>query len=104
MPDKILSYIGFAIKARKAKTGVNTIEMTKGRIPLIIVCDSASLNTKNDALKLAKKHFSKLVVSKEYKLEDIFNKQNCKVCAICDKSLASAILNNLNEKFVIWEA
>ena len=103
MADKILSYIGFAIRARNVKMGVNSCETLKGRVPLFILCKSASLNTQKDAISLAKKHNSKIVVSVN-PLEEIVCKQNCKLIAITNNELAKAILNNLNEHFVILEA
>ncbi len=99
MRDKIYSYIGFAVKAGKVRLGVNAISTLKGGIPLLLLCGTASDNTKKDALKLAKKYGSVVVVSKEDKLEDVFSKENCKLAAILDASLASAIIDNLNEKF-----
>lgn len=100
MRDKIYTYIGFAVKAGKVRLGVNAIGTIKNTIPLMLLCDTASENTKKDAVKLAKKYGSKIVVSKEDKLEDLFYKENCKLAAVLDESLAKAILDNLNEKFV----
>ncbi len=103
MPDKILSYIGFALKARKIKMGVNACNTLKGRVPVFILCQSASPNTQKDAIALAKKHGSKIILSIN-SLENIVGKQNCKLIAITDNQLSKAILNNLNEHFVILEA
>lgn len=99
MRDKIYSYIGFAVKAGKVRLGVNAISTLKGSIPLLLLCSTASDNTKKDALKLAKKYGSVVVISKVDKLEDVFSKENCKLAAILDSSLAAAIIDNLNEKF-----
>lgn len=98
--DKIHSYIGFAIRANKVRLGVNAIASLKGSIPLLLLCNTASDNTKKEAMALAAKYHSAVVLSKTERLEDLFNKENCKLGAILDKSLAEAILNNLNEKFV----
>ncbi len=103
MPDKILSYIGFALKARKVKMGVNACNTIKGRVPVFILCKSASPNTQKDAIALAKKHGSKIILSIN-SLENIVGKQNCQLIAITDNQLSKAILNNLNEHFVILEA
>lgn len=97
--DKIYTYIGFAIRSGKIRIGVNAIQTLKGNIPLLLLCNTASNNTVKDAQKLAKKFNSKIVLSKVDKLEDIFYKENCKVVAILDQSLATAILDNINEKF-----
>lgn len=100
MKDKVFTYIGFSVKAGKVRLGVNAISTLKGKISLLLLCDTASRNTKNDALKLAKKYSSRIVLSKTYKLEEVFYKDNCKLAAILDESLAKAILDNLNENFV----
>ena len=104
MQDKIVSYIGFAVKARKVKLGVNAIDTVKSGVCLLVVCASAAKNTQKEAVSFAKKFNCKLVISKTYLLEDIVHKENCKLMAILDRQLAKAILNNLNEHFVISEA
>lgn len=100
MKDKIHTYIGFSLKSGKVRLGVNAILTIKGKIPLLILCDSASDNTKKDALKIAKKYNSSIILCKNEKLEDLFYKENCKLAAILDESLAKAISDNLNENFV----
>ena len=124
--DKIFSYLGFAKKAGKMKAGVNAVATLKGRVPLIVLCDSASENTKKDALSLAKKYRSALVLSVGYTVEELINKENCKVVAVTDgpmsplcevadaclavtdESLANAIINTVKQekdgKFVFLEA
>lgn len=104
MPDKIISYIGFAIRARKIKMGVNACNTIKGGVGLFVLCHTAQKNTVKEAISLAKKHGVKIVLSKTYLLEDVVHKENCKLVAILDRQLSKAILNNLNEHFVIWEA
>ena len=105
MPEKIISYIGFAIRARKVKLGVNAAQTAKqGMIKLIVLCHTASENTVKETISLAKKHHSKIVVSKTHLVEDIVCKSNCKLIALLDKGLAKAVLDNLNENFVILEA
>ena len=106
--DKIFSYLGFAKKAGKMKAGVNAVATLKGRVPLIVLCDSASENTKKDALSLAKKYRSTLVLSVGHTVEELINKENCKVVAVTDESLANAIINTVKQekdgKFVFLEA
>ena len=102
MPNgKIATYIGFARRARKVKVGVNAISTVKGRIPLMIVCATASENTLSDAKSLAKKHGAKLVMTKSITVEDFFDKENARLAAILDDSLAKAILENLTEEYQI---
>ncbi len=91
--SKIFTFIGFAIKARKAKLGVNAIKTLK-RAELLVVCHSASENTKKEAVSLARKLNAKLYTLNEVKLEDIVFKSECKLLAICDKSLSDAVINS----------
>ena len=104
----VFSYLGFAKKAGKLKAGVNAISTLRGAIPLMILCDSASDNTKKEAAALSKKHGSKLYLSKEVTVEKLVNKENCKLVAVLDDSLAKAIINAINslknDQFVFLEA
>ena len=97
--SKPLSYIGFALRARKVRTGVNAIETLKGNVFVLIVCATASQNTLDDAVKLSKKFNAPLVVSKTYKIEELVKKQHCKLLAIQDESLGNAVLQNLDSHF-----
>lgn len=96
--SKVETFIGFAIRAGKFRLGVNAIGTIK-KADLFIMCDSISDNGKKDAIKLARKFHVKIVISKKMKLEDLTAKENCKLMAITDKSLATAILDNLDENF-----
>lgn len=105
---KVFTYLGFAKKAGKIKAGVNSISTLRGNIPLMIICDSASDNTKKEALSLSKKHGSKLLLTKEVTVEELINKENCKLVAVIDDSLAKAIIELIesvkNDRFVFLEA
>lgn len=99
MNGKIYTYIGFSIRARKILLGVNAISFCKRKIPLMILCGTASENTKKEALSLAKKFGSKLLLSTVDTVEDLTNKPFCKLCAVLDESLARAIIDNIDENF-----
>ena len=102
MPSgKIATYIGFARRARKVKVGVNAISTVKGRIPLMLVCATASENTLSDAKSLAKKHGATLVMTKTITVEDFFDNENARLAAILDENLSEAILKNLTEEYEI---
>lgn len=102
MKSKVLSYIGFAIKAGKVRTGVNVAKTIKERVPLMILCGTASKNTVDEVVALARKLNSKLIVTNGITVEDIFLKENCKLAVITDFSLAKAILSNLDEQFQLF--
>lgn len=104
MNNKIFTYVGFAIRSGKVKLGVNAIASCRGKIPLMILCDTASENTKKDARSLARKFGAKLILSKETTVETLTNKPLCKLCAVLDESLANAIENNVDDNFLFLEA
>lgn len=90
--SKLQTFIGFAIKSRNIKCGVNAVSTLK-RANMLIICSTATENTFKDAEKLAKKLFAKLYVLEGVKLEDLVLKSLCKLVAITDKGLADAIKN-----------
>ena len=75
---KLNTFIGFAIKARKAKLGVNAVKTLK-RADLLILCSTSSENTLKESVSLSKKLNAKLYILKEIKLEDVVFKENCKL-------------------------
>ncbi len=89
MKTKAETLVGFAIKANKCRFGVNSIESLK-HAELLIVCPTASDNTKKEALKLSKKLSARLYISVK-PLEEITYKENCKLIAITDKNFAKPI-------------
>ena len=88
---KLNTFIGFAIKARNAKLGVNAVKTLK-RADLLILCSTSSENTLKESVSLSKKLNAKLYILKEIKLEDVVFKENCKLIAVCDKNLSKAII------------
>ena len=96
---KAQTFVGFAIRARKCKIGVNAVGTLK-RANLVIVCHTASDNTKAEADKLARKFNCPIIETVSAPLEDITHKENAKVMAIADKSLAKAVLSNLDKDFI----
>ena len=96
---KTLTFIGFAIKARKVRAGVNAVKTLKGGVDVLILCETASQNTLDEAIKLSKKFNAPLVISKTYKVEEIVKKEHCKLIAVQDKSLSKAILESLDDSF-----
>lgn len=97
--SKVLTFIGFALKSRKVRCGVNAVKTIKGKVNLLILCKTASKNTYDDAISLAKKLSAKLVISNDYLIEDIVNKECCKLIAIEDEGLAKAIIEHLDSHF-----
>lgn len=91
--EKVVSYIGFAIKSGSCLFGQTTIKSYEKDIELILVCNSASDNLKDLAKNVAKKKSCPLIETK-LSLEDLTNRDNTKIIAITDKNLSKAILDN----------
>ena len=96
--SKVESYIGFAMRAGKYRCGTHAISTLKS-VELLILCSTAENNSQVMARKLARKFKVKIVISKTVTVEEISGKEHCKLMAILDKSLAQAILANLNDDF-----
>ncbi len=97
--SKAETFIGFAMRARKYRVGVNAVGTLK-KVNLIIICHTASENTVKDAVKLAGKFHCPAIMTKEKALEQITHRENAKVMAITDSALSKAILDNSKEDFI----
>ncbi len=91
--QKIISYIGFAARARKIVFGVDSI-VKKPRVRVIILSPEAGENTAKQIKAYAEKTSSPIIVLEGATLEEILKKNNCKVVAVIDPSLAKAIIEN----------
>ncbi len=89
--SKIVSYIGFAIKARKIVVGQSSLKTEKKKIHLILVCPTASENLKNLANNLAIKHGCKTFCPAS-NLDELSHMNGVKIMGITDENLANAIL------------
>ncbi len=96
---KAETYIGFAIRAGKFRIGANAV-LTLKKMDLLIVCKSASDNTKKEAEKIASKYSCPLLITKDKNLSEMTHRENSKVMAICDKQLARAIIDNADIDFI----
>lgn len=95
MNNNIDKYIGFAIKSNSAIIGQDAIKKTKQKILLIILCDTASKNLIDLASRYAKTHKSPLIIVND--LSKISHIDNCKIIALSNENLTSAILLQTNE-------
>ncbi len=96
---KAETYIGFAMRSGKYRIGANAV-LTLKKIELLLVCKSASENTRKDVIKLASKHNCQVLITKEKELAEMTHRENSKVMAICDKELAKAIVENSSIDFI----
>lgn len=97
--SKAQTYIGFAIRAGKYRTGFNTVGTLK-KVYLLAVCKTASENSLKDAVKLSKKYGCPLLQTKERTLAEIIFKENAKIIAVTDKNLADAAIKNSEQDFI----
>ena len=67
--------------------------------PEVIVCSTASKNTFDESVSLAKKLSAKLIVCNGYVLADVICKENCKLIALTDEGLSKAMLEHLDGHF-----
>ena len=96
---KIFTYVGFAKKSRKLAIGSVAVGAAKKNVYLILLCGTASENTSKEASGYARKFSCPIVVCGSVLLSDLVLKENCKIAALLDKNLATAILANISDGF-----
>lgn len=92
MNSKIETYIGFAIKKGAAVFGVDNIVRYRKKMYLLVVTESISERSLAAIEEHAQSRRLPLVTVQDYPL---LMQRNCKALAICDKSLADAVQNNV---------
>lgn len=98
MKDKVETLLGFAVKAGKVFYGSDTLETVRSKYYIIVLCNTASDNTKKRVLSVAKKKRLPVIVT-EKELQYTVGKPNCKVLAVADKQMAEAILGFAGENY-----
>lgn len=97
--SKVETFIGFSVKARALVYGSDAVDRLK-KAYLILLCGSAAENTKKLAGSVSKRIGCPLMVCKK-PLQDVCNKTNCKIAAVTDKNLATAMIDNSDEYFSV---
>jgi len=100
--SKAETFIGFLMRSKKYRIGMNAVQTLK-KANLIIVCHSASENTKQEAKKTALKLHAKVLYTVSKTLEEMTHKENAKVMAVLDKDLANAIINQTEKEYITGE-
>ena len=95
--NKIFTYVGFAKRAQKLKAGTNAIKTLKKDVYLMLVCETASPNAIKESEKLSERFGCPLYKTCGFTLENLINKENCKIVAILEPQLAKAIISNAGE-------
>ena len=94
MNSKIETYIGFAIRKGSVVFGCDSIKTYRKKMWALLYTPSLSDNSLSVMKEVAERLNRPLVCIPE---TEILSKRNCKALAICDKSLADAILENVND-------
>ena len=92
MNSKVETYIGFAIKKSSVVFGCDAIKSSKKRLFLLLYTPTLSQNSLSVLQNVSQRAGITLAQIEDY---ETLKKKNCKALAICDKSLANAILENL---------
>lgn len=93
MNNKIVTFIGFAIKSNNLIAGQTPLKRTKQKLHLVLVCNTGSDNLKNLAKNLGVKHSCSVIVTNT-PLEQLSNIKDVKIVGITDENLAKAIIMN----------
>ena len=90
--NKIKTYVGFAIKSKQIKFGIDEILKNKF-LDLILVSSELAESSKSKLESFASKTHSKLIELEQNQIDFVLNKTGVKVFAITNKGLADAIKN-----------
>ena len=91
--SKVETFIGFAVRAGKFRSGANTLATIKKAF-VILVCESAADNTVKQAEKYGAKYRCKVFRTAGVTLSDLAHKDGIKIAAITDFSLGKAIMDS----------
>lgn len=99
--SKAETFIGFCVRARKIAVGSNAIDTLKRGVYLILLCKTASENTFKLAVKYKNRFHCPLMICNTG-LENVIYKAGCKIAAIKDAGLATAIIDNADNNFELY--
>lgn len=91
--NKIISYIGFAIKSKQIIIGQSHLRNATTDIKLIMLCHTATDNLKKLAKNLSIKHNCEIIETKQ-PLEELTNLKEVKIIGITNENLSKAIIDN----------
>ena len=97
---KAQTFVGFVVRSRKYKIGFNACATMK-KADLMIICKTASENSKKEGLSLSKKLKCELISFNNENLCDLVHRENAKIMAISDKALANAIKMQTQGEFTV---
>ena len=93
-PDKVVSILGFAIKAGKVLYGCDSIERYHKRKSLMLRCGPLAEKSRH---KIIRRHGGgPPVVVNQTTVEEMTHRSGCKAIAVIDKQMAQAMLDSMN--------
>ena len=92
--DKVKTYIGFAIKSRKIKFGVDDIVKSKNA-GIIIVSELLADSGMRKIERFANRNLVELIKLTEIEFLELVQNVSIKALAVLDENLAEAIKKNL---------
>lgn len=95
--DKVISLLGFAIKAGNVVFGSDSIERCRKKKFLILFCHTLSDGTKEKLLRDNKG--IPAAISRTLTVGEITHRPGCKALAVTDRQMAAAIMDYMNGSY-----
>lgn len=95
--DKVVTLLGFAMRANKVVLGTDAIERWRKKKYLLLICHTLGENSRKKLLSLSAGIPAALVT--EGTLGERVHREGVKALLVTDKQLADAILNNMNGSY-----
>lgn len=99
--SKAETFLGFCVKARKLAIGSDAIERLQKGVYLLVTCSTLSENSFKKALKFQERFSCPLMIC-YCNLSEVLHIAGCKMAAIKDKNLASAVLSSADKNFQVY--
>ena len=91
--NKIISYIGFAIKSNNVIVGQTALKKSKKQIYLVMCCKTASQNLIDLGKNVSQKNNCDIIVT-NVELACLTHLKDVKIIGITDENLSRSILEN----------
>lgn len=91
--SKIDCYVRFAVKAGKVIWGIDSLEKNRKPVKIVLYDGALGQNSRKTLDRLAEDKKLKVLELPENYLNDLLKRENVRVLAVTDDSLANAIIN-----------
>ncbi len=98
--NKVKTYLNFSIKSGKILYGVDSVLNYKKKVHLLVYDNTVSKNTIKQMNKIMKIKNCAAVLVKHTTLNELLQKDNCKVIALTNKNLADAAYSVVSEDLI----